>query len=154
MKRLHFSLSKIFSLHTRNRKVVKIVRIGLIWEQWFAKSLEECLKGVVKQEFYSSSREENMSFIAQRCFNSRGRYMALVEYGNGGRRNFTHFGSFRQYRGEEDGRGFEGGRNRGWSIREPRAMVNHLKTRLYKEAILPCIAGTTAVVARVLAAQQ
>lgn len=41
-----------------------------------------------KKDFYTTSREGTKSFIAQRCSNVRGHYMALVEYVGGGRSSF------------------------------------------------------------------
>ena len=41
-----------------------------------------------QKEFYTTKREGNSSFIVQRCSNSRGRCLAVAEYGGGGRRNF------------------------------------------------------------------
>lgn len=44
-----------------------------------------------KKNFYTTSREGNISFIVQMCSNTRGCYMTLVEYGGGGRRSFIYF---------------------------------------------------------------
>lgn len=42
------------------------------------------LRGGTK-DFYTTAREGARSFMGQRCSNARGRFMALVEYGGGGR---------------------------------------------------------------------
>lgn len=60
--------------------MVKEMRLGLSMVQWFAKIMEDCLKGE-KKDFYTTTRDDNKSFIAQRCSNSCGCFMALVEYG-------------------------------------------------------------------------
>lgn len=86
-----FSLSKdcrFLLITERSLKVVKELRLGLSMVHWLAKSLEDCLKGD-KQEFYTMARDGCRSFIAQRCSNAQGHYMALVEYGNGNRCNFV-----------------------------------------------------------------
>lgn len=41
------------------------------------------------KEFVKSSRVGNKAFIAQRCSNKHGRFLAVVEYGVGGRRDFA-----------------------------------------------------------------
>lgn len=61
---------------------MKELRLGLYMVQWFAKFLEDCLKGNIK-DLYSTVGEGNCSFIVQRGFNASGHYMALVEYGGG-----------------------------------------------------------------------
>lgn len=66
---------------------MKEISLGRSMVLWFAKRLEECLKGEIK-DFYATSRESDRGFIVQRCSNAHGCYMALVEYGGGGRRNF------------------------------------------------------------------
>lgn len=71
-----------------------------------------------KKVFYTTTQEGTISFIAQRCSNARGQYMALVEDGNGGERNFIFIPEVM------DGLGWrkmacalrEGGHNRGWSF--------------------------------------
>lgn len=40
------------------------------------------------KELYAMTREGDRIFIAQRCSNARGKFMALVEYGGGGRHSF------------------------------------------------------------------
>lgn len=67
---------------------MKEIRLGKVMVQWFIRILEECLRGGMK-EMYVTSREDDRSFIAHRCSNARCRFMALVEYGDGGRCNFT-----------------------------------------------------------------
>lgn len=54
--------------------------------KWLAKAMEDCLRGAAK-DFYSTVHEGNHSFITQRCSNTRGRCMAIVEYGGGSRRS-------------------------------------------------------------------
>lgn len=61
--------------------------LGLSTMQWFVKSIEVCLKGNT-DEFYSTMREDNRCFLAQRYSNFQGWYLVLVEYGGGSRCNF------------------------------------------------------------------
>lgn len=85
-----FSVSKVgnyFSIIEKSWKVMNELRLSLYMVQWFSKFLEDCLKRNVK-DFYSTVKEGNCSFIAQRCSNASGRYMTLVEYGGGNRHNF------------------------------------------------------------------
>lgn len=70
----------------RGWKFVKNLRLEFAIARWFTKALEDCLK-VGRREFYTSHREVDRGFIAQRCSNSQGVFMALVEYKQGGRRN-------------------------------------------------------------------
>ncbi|KAF5461820.1 hypothetical protein F2P56_017887 [Juglans regia] len=71
----------------RGWKVVKNLNLGLGTVRWFSNALEECLL-LEGKGFYTAYRDGDKGYIAQRCCNSRGEYMALVEYGGGGRRNF------------------------------------------------------------------
>lgn len=68
-------------------KVVKNMRVGLETARWFHRALEGCLKAAGKG-YYSAHRNGDRGYIAQRCSTSRGAYLALVEYGGGGRRSF------------------------------------------------------------------
>lgn len=76
-----------FPIIEKSWKVMKELRLGLYKVQWLANFLEDCLKGNIK-DIYSTMREGNHSFIAQRCSNVSGHCMALVEYGGGNRRSF------------------------------------------------------------------
>lgn len=70
-------------LTERSWGVVKGMSLGLATALWLTKALENCLK-VGRREFYTAHQEGDRSFIAQQCSNSRGYYMALVQYGGGG----------------------------------------------------------------------
>ncbi|KAF5477643.1 hypothetical protein F2P56_004263 [Juglans regia] len=67
-------------------KGIKKMNLSLGTVRWFFNALEVCLKKEGKG-FYSAYRDGDRGYIAQRCSNSRGEYMALVEYCGGGRRN-------------------------------------------------------------------
>ncbi|KAF5466327.1 hypothetical protein F2P56_016265, partial [Juglans regia] len=54
--------------------------------QWLVKSLEACSSGT-KQDFYSTIREGGCCYLAQKCYNSRGYYLVVAEYKEGGRRS-------------------------------------------------------------------
>lgn len=71
----------------RSWKVMKEIRLGKVMVQCFIRTLGESLRSGMK-ELYATTREGDRSFIAQRCLNARGRFVALVEYGGGGRCNF------------------------------------------------------------------
>lgn len=79
-------------------KVVKEIRLGLGTARWFVKVLEDCLK-TVRKEFYSVHKEGDRGYVAQRRHNSRGSFMALMEYGGGGYRNFLFIPKDREGRG-------------------------------------------------------
>lgn len=66
---------------------MKEIRLGKVMVQGFIRTLGESMRSGMK-ELYATTREGDRSFIAQKCSNARGRFMALVEYGGGGRRNF------------------------------------------------------------------
>lgn len=83
----------------RGWKVKKEISLGLGTARWFTRALEDCLKAR-RKEFYSAHREGGWGYIAQRCSNSRGCYMALVEYGGGGHRSFIFIPE------DTDGRGW------------------------------------------------
>lgn len=68
-------------------KVVKSLSLGLDIARWFSRALEGSLK-TGRKEFYIAHCEGGRGFIAQRCSNFCGFYMALVEYGGGGRCSF------------------------------------------------------------------
>lgn len=61
-----------------------MVKMAFNMAQWLSKSLEN---SVSKNDFYSFVREGHRIFFTQRLSNSRGRYMAVSEYGDGRRRN-------------------------------------------------------------------
>lgn len=99
------------------------------------------------KEFYMAHREGDRGFIAQRCSNSWGGYMALVEYEGGGRRNFIFILKERDDKGwrkmvdalREAGRegGFVG-RNRGGAVQVPSVemvAVNQSNKRSYREVL-------------------
>ncbi|KAG6700305.1 hypothetical protein I3842_08G105600 [Carya illinoinensis] len=67
-------------------KLVKTMRLELTTARWFSKALDDCVKER-KTEFYAGHRVGDRGFIAQRCSNLQGVFMALVEYYGGGRRN-------------------------------------------------------------------
>ncbi|KAG6721097.1 hypothetical protein I3842_03G095600 [Carya illinoinensis] len=58
--------------------------------QWVCKALESCLSRE-KDEFYSSIREGSSSYLAQKCYNSRGRFLEVAEYKEGGGRRLIIF---------------------------------------------------------------
>lgn len=60
----------------RGWKVVKNLSLGLGTVRWFSNALEECLS-VEGKGFYTAHRDGDKGYIAQRCINSRGKYMAL-----------------------------------------------------------------------------
>lgn len=82
----------------RGWKVVKEISLGTAIARWFSKVLEACMKSGSK-EYHSAHREGVKGYIAQRCSNSRGCYMALVEYGGGGRQSFIFIPEYRDNRG-------------------------------------------------------
>lgn len=86
--------SKLFEVDRNGRYVIltekgwkgiKKLNLSLGTVRWFFNALEVCLKE--GKGFYSAYRDGDRGYIAQRCSNSRGEYMALVEYCGGGRRN-------------------------------------------------------------------
>jgi hypothetical protein len=52
----------------------------------FLGNVEALLHGEGQEEFVKSSRVVSRAFIAKRCTNRHGRYLALVKYKGGGRR--------------------------------------------------------------------
>ncbi|KAF5479430.1 hypothetical protein F2P56_000250, partial [Juglans regia] len=70
----------------RGWKFVKKLHLGSAATSWFIKALNDCLK-LRRREFYTAHREGDRGFIAQRCSNPQGTFMALLEYKQGGRRN-------------------------------------------------------------------
>lgn len=79
-------------------KVVKEIRLGIGTAWWFIKALEDCLK-TVRKDFYFAHREGDRGYVAQRRHNSRGSFMALMEYGEDGYRNFLFIPEDREGRG-------------------------------------------------------
>ncbi|KAG6734605.1 hypothetical protein I3842_01G280100 [Carya illinoinensis] len=71
----------------RTWKMMAKVVLGPSAVKWLAKAMDGCTKED-KNDFYTTIREGSSSFIAQRCSNARGRYLAVVEYGAGGKRKF------------------------------------------------------------------
>lgn len=67
--------------------MVTKLSLGTATVRWLAKALEDYLKGE-KKDFFTTVREGGRSFLVQSCSNGFDRYLALVEYGGGGRRNF------------------------------------------------------------------
>lgn len=80
-----FKHGSFFVIIKKSWKMKKMVRLALALVRWLTKSLENCLR---TKDFYTSMREGNWIFIMQRLSNIRGQYLAVVEYGNGCRRNF------------------------------------------------------------------
>lgn len=99
----------------------------------------------MKKDFYTTSREGTKSFIVQRCLNVRGCYMALVEYGGGGRRSFIFIPKELGGKGWrkmadalweailEKGQELHG---RGGVAQRPLVVVNHPQSRLYREVLV------------------
>lgn len=72
--------------------------LGLGTARWFSKALKDCLKAG-RKEFYSAHREGVRGYNALRRSNSRGCFMALVEYGEGGNWSFIFIQEDRDGRG-------------------------------------------------------
>ncbi|KAF5475611.1 hypothetical protein F2P56_007403 [Juglans regia] len=70
----------------RSWKIEQMVMLGHSSIQWLEKVLEESLSRG-KKEVYSATRGGFCSMIAQRCANRRVRYLQILEYNQGGRRN-------------------------------------------------------------------
>lgn len=65
----------------------KVIRTSYSLVQWLAKALGACWNGNPK-EFYSTIREGNVCFVAQRCSNVPGHFLEVVVYGGGTRCSF------------------------------------------------------------------
>lgn len=143
--------SKVFSLLENGSlmlitkgswKVVNELRMGLSTMQWFAKTLQNCLK--VRKDFYTMVREGNHSFIVQLCSNVRNCYMALMEYGVGSKCSFIFIlekmecnGWRRMAEGlwEFANEGRDLSHNRGGASMRSLVMVLQPQIRSYKEGI-------------------
>lgn len=55
---------------------------------WPLATVEALLQAEGLKEFVKSSRVGNVAFIAQHWSNKHGRFLAVVEYGGGGRSGF------------------------------------------------------------------
>lgn len=100
------------TLFEKGWKVATKMRLGLVIARWFSKALEDNLK-IGRKEYYFGHREGDRGYIAQRCSNFGGIFMALVEYGGGGRRSCIFIPE------DTDGMGWDG---MGW-----RKLVEELK---------------------------
>ncbi|KAG6684306.1 hypothetical protein I3842_12G056500 [Carya illinoinensis] len=68
----------------RGRRFKQELLFGLGTAQWLGGALEGCVTDK-RDEFFSSRREGYRSFIMQRSSNSRGRFVKVAVYGDGGR---------------------------------------------------------------------
>lgn len=77
----------------RSWKVVKEMSLGMSTAQWFAKMLEDCLKGE-KRIFTPLHRRLPEASLCRDALtsNASSRYMALVEYGGGGKQLHLYIG--------------------------------------------------------------
>lgn len=120
-------------------RVKSRLSLGPSTVHWLAKALIDCSKEV-KHGLFTSIREGSQSFLAQRCSNGRGRYIVVVEYGSGGRRNSVIVPE------EKDGSGWRKMREALWELlQERKNMANHAILQssvrnepliFYKEALL------------------
>ncbi|KAF5450040.1 hypothetical protein F2P56_030421 [Juglans regia] len=99
---------KVFEIRTegcevliteRGWKGLQTLRLGWDTARWVLRALEECFKHG-RKVCYSAYRDGNRGYIAQKGSNSRGSFLALVEYSGGGRWSFIFIS------GERDGMGW------------------------------------------------
>lgn len=74
-------------MHHRERKVTKDLVLGTPTTNWVVQTLDECSCSDGNKEFIRTSCLGNNAYIAQRSSNVYGRYLTIVEYRGGGRRN-------------------------------------------------------------------
>lgn len=123
----------------RSLRVVSKVVLGLSMVQWLEKALKACLK---KEEKFATVKEGSSSFIARLYSNDRDCYIAMVEYGGGGRRTFI-------FVLEEEGRGWKRMGEAVWELlpngrfthsngamKRPKEVKVQLQHHSYREALM------------------
>lgn len=70
-----------FCIVKKSRKFSNALLFGREVLVWFAKAIEECSTLWRKRAPYQTKREGNRVFLIQRCQNSFGRFIKLIELG-------------------------------------------------------------------------
>jgi hypothetical protein len=84
-QRRGFSVLQIIE---RSKGVSQVIYLGKVSVAWLLTTVEALTQWEGLKEFVKSSRVGNKAFIALRCSNNHGCFLALVEYGGGGWRGF------------------------------------------------------------------
>jgi hypothetical protein len=78
----------VLRFYERSRGFVRLVSLGKVTVIWLLATMEALRLAEGSKAFVKSSRVGSKAFIAKRCLNKFGLFLAVVEYGGGDQRAF------------------------------------------------------------------